>query len=369
MRTAIITTVRHNVGDDFVREGILHLLENLGDFGPIDLIHKHAPATAVYGFEGIRSAVASMAMERAARLLGMNDRIKTADLVIQSGAPVYWCHPLRPHCGRSEWFGPLIERRFLPDRRGRKFMSIAGGSGQTYDSDGSEMARCSICAPFARRFFEACDLTTLRDQVARDMLRSVGGDAEVLPCTSIFARDRMRLAPEAGEYIVLNFMERGGHYTFGQSIDAELWRRQFREIVDTTMGMGRVVIACHTRREQELARQVAPAAETFLVPNEHVEYMRFYAKAKFGVVNRVHAGFMMASLGKPVAVIGSDSRARMINNLNLPSYYVGRVAETGIEAIVHSASSRVADYPDEIEAIRRDARERYLGTLATALAS
>jgi hypothetical protein len=369
MRTSVITTVRHNVGDDFVREGILHLLERIGDFGTISLIHKHAPVTAVYGLEGVRSRALSMVVDPLARLAGLRNRIDEADLVIQSGAPVYWCHPGRPHCGNSEWFGPLIRRRFLRDRRGRKFLSIAGGSGQRYHSDGSELLRCHKCAPFMRDFFDACDLTTLRDSLAKDMLNIAGRDADVLPCTSIFARDRFRLAPERGEYIVLNFMENGGHYTFGQKIDGALWREQFRGIAHIASRMGRVVVACHTKREHELSQTLLPDIETFLIPNEHLAYMKFYARAKFGIVNRVHAGFMMASLGKPVAVIGTDSRALMVRNLNLPSYYVGDVAEVGIEAIVDSASSRTDGYLDEIEFIRAEASARYVAAISSALAS
>jgi hypothetical protein len=290
-----------------------------------------------------------------------------ADVIVQSGAPVYWCHPNGAHCANNEWFGPLVHRRFLKERRGRKFLSIAGGSCQRYHSDGNEVDSCLPCATYMRTFFDSCDLTLLRDSLARNMLQRAGRDADVLPCTSIFARDRLNLEPAEGEYIVLNFMENGGHYTFNQSIDGHVWRAQFKQIADEARNHGRVIVACHTPEEERLAAELVPQTERFLAPDDYLEFMRFYSRAKFGILNRVHAGFMMASFGKPAVVIGNDSRALMMQALNLPSIFVNDVAEIGAERIVEMARSRVSSYREEIEEIRERAKRAYLSAIATAL--
>lgn len=366
MQTSIITTVKHNIGDDFVREGILYLLNSIRPLGSVELIHKHSPVTSIYGLEKIRSLRVSNRLDPIMRRLQILDRIKNADLLIQSGAPVYWCHNGIAHCGISEWFEPLIKKRFLPDRRGRKFLNIAGGSCQRYHSDGSEIDSCQICSAFIREFYDACDLTLLRDKLARTMLNKVGRDAAVLPCTSIFARDRLDIKPENGEYVVLNFMENGGHYTFGQNIDGNLWRSQFKQIAAAAKKHGRVVIACHSADEKMLARQLVPEFDCFLIPNDYHEYMKFYAHAKFGIVNRVHAGFIMASFGKPVVVIGNDSRALMIENLNLLPVFVGDIQLLGVEALISQAQSRVSSYLEEIEEIRSNAKREYISTISSA---
>lgn len=369
MITSIITTVSHNIGDDFVREGILHLLGKLQPLSSIELIHKHSAATSTVGFEWLRQRHAGYALSHVLEWLPLRDRVRSADLLVQSGAPIYWCHPDGPHCSRSEWFGPLVRRRFLPDRRGRRFLNLAGGSCQTYHSDGSEVAGCPSCQAYIREMFDACDLTLLRDSLARTMLNHAGRDAEVLPCTSIFARDRLGIVPQDGEYIVLNFMEHGGHYSFGQTIDAERWRESFRAIARQASSHGRVVVACHTPKESELAREVVPDCERFLIPNDYTAFMNFYARAKFGIVNRVHAGFMMASLGKPVTVIGSDSRALMIQNLNLPHHFVADIDPSQAEQLVETTAGRCARYLDEVEAIRAQSQTRYLASISAALAA
>ena len=196
------------------------------------------------------------------------------------------------------------------------------------------------------------------------MLNNAGRDASVLPCTSIFARDRLDIRPTDGEYIVLNFMENGGHYTFGQNIDGNLWREQFKRLAREANKYGRVVVACHTLGEQKLAQQLVPDFDNFLIPDDHHEYIKFYAGAKFGIVNRVHAGFMMASFGKPVVVIGNDSRALMMENLNLPSIFVSDVQGIGVEELVNRAQSRVTTYADEIEEIRSVAKREYTSAIS-----
>ncbi|WP_296643794.1 polysaccharide pyruvyl transferase family protein [Roseinatronobacter sp.] len=371
MKAAIISTLRHNVGDDFVREGIVGLLqetlarERPGSALELDVIHKHSPVTTVYGLERIRSLRLSRLIEPVARALRLPDRIGRADLLVQSGAPIYWCHENGSRCERNEWFDPLVRGRFLSDRRGRRFFNLAGGSCQRYHSDASEMGQFPDTLAYMAEFFDACDLTTLRDVHAQRMLKAAGRDAEVLPCTSIYARDQLRIEPETGDYIVLNFMENGGHFTFGQTIDKERWRDNFRRIHALTSRMGRVVAACHSPAERDLVREVVPDIEAFIVPDDHVEFMRFYAHARFGIVNRVHAGFMLASFGKPVAVIGTDTRALMIANLGLPSYFVEDV--TDAEAIVEQTAAREAGYREEIEHIRTLTRARYIELLAEAL--
>ncbi len=365
--TTVITTVRHNIGDDFVREGILFLLDSIGALGDVELVHKHSPITGVYGWEKLREHRYSKRVEPVLRVMEAKNRISRADLLVQSGAPVYWCHEPHTHCADNEWFDPLIRKRFLPDRRGRPFISLASGSCQRDHSDGSET--CPRGNAYIQAFFDACDLTLLRDELAKKMLNSAGRDADVLPCTSIFARDHLKLAPESGEYIVLNFMENGGHFTFGQDLDTQQWREQFKMLAREATRIGRVVLACHSREEEYLAKELAPDLERFLVPNEHVAFMQFYARAKWGVMNRVHGAFMMASLGKPAVVVGNDSRARMIEHLELPSYFVNDVKDVGVAFLIEEARSRCVSYPEKIETIRASTRRAYESALRSVLMS
>ena len=131
LRVSIITTIRHNVGDDFVREGIIHLLTKaLGPF-EMDFINKHLPITTRQELAWIHSTGLSQQLDRLGNdfalratskldrlmpVVSTTDKVRRADILVQSGAPVYWTDP-KGDCAHTEWWGPLIERRWLPVSR------------------------------------------------------------------------------------------------------------------------------------------------------------------------------------------------------------------------------------------------------------
>ena len=71
-----MTTVNHNVGDEFIREGIRSFLDEvLGDYDPY-YVHKHDLATLHKPLLDETELLA--------------DKFRDADLIIQAGSPVYW---------------------------------------------------------------------------------------------------------------------------------------------------------------------------------------------------------------------------------------------------------------------------------------
>ena len=83
----------------------------------------------------------------------------------------------------------------------------------------------------------------------------------------------------------------------------------------------KVVLVCHNKKEVFQAKQLKLDVDIFY-SNNFIDYIKFYSNAKAGIVNRVHGGFIMAAYGIPSIVIGSDSRAKMTEMLNLPNYFV-----------------------------------------------
>ena len=54
-RVTVITTMQHNVGDDFVRDGITYLLSRVLPKMELELVHKHLPITARPQFSWLHS--------------------------------------------------------------------------------------------------------------------------------------------------------------------------------------------------------------------------------------------------------------------------------------------------------------------------
>jgi len=364
MNISIITTVNHNIGDDFVRDGIIFLLKKhfKGKELNFELIHKHSPITSRHGFEWFRNYDYSSRVDRLLPLWITKDRILEADFVVQSGAPVYWCNDtVGWHCAVNEWYTPLIERRFSKNRKG-KLLNLAAGACQPYHSDGSEFLQCSQDREYVERFYKTAAVTTVRDRLAKSILEKLGYSVPVIPCSSIFAADKHGLQSSGEEYVVVNYMKGGGHFDFGQKIDEQKWEREFTAFYNIIKEKENVIFACHNRQELDNALRIDGDARTF-ISTDYLEYMKFYSRGKFGIMNRVHGAFLMASFGKPSLVIGSDTRAKMVAEIGLESIFVNDADCDLLTRKYFELQSRSLSYPEEFKVIKEQALEEYLRAL------
>ena len=187
-RVSIITTVNHNVGDDFVREGLKHIIKSVYKDSEFSNIHKHSPITCRKGFEGFRNYRYSKRVDPILPILNkQHDLILSADVVIQSGAPVYWCHPMDGnYCSKNEWYKPLIKRRWR--KNPVPLLNLAAGTCQAYHSDLNEFQSYQEELDYIKEFHRLASVTTLRDKASKKLFNSIGIDAPVIPCSSIFAK-------------------------------------------------------------------------------------------------------------------------------------------------------------------------------------
>jgi hypothetical protein len=367
MKVSIITTVNHNVGDDFVREGITYLLKQ--KFTGQDLvfqnIHKHSPITSRYGLEWFRNLRFSRRVDKYLPLALTQDRILEADLLVQSGAPVYWSHEGKggPHCANNEWFDPLIRRRYKRIKENVAFINLAAGSCQRYHSDGSEFSRSQKDVDYVKELQGLTKITTLRDTLAKKILNSINLDAPVIPCSSIFARNNLGIDPEIPDFVALNYMRGGAHYSFGQNIDPDQWEKTFREFYFQIKNQEKCVFVCHNQAEVKEAKKIDPEANIFLSP-DYVDYVRFYAKAKLGIMNRVHGAFMLASFGRPSFVIGTDSRACMAEEIGLRHAFVNDVDIERLMLEYQYMKDGANSFEERFSSIKAKAYQDYQSTLS-----
>lgn len=364
MKISIITTVDHNVGDDFVREGLMYLLRKYFKNENIEFqnIHKHSPITTRYGYENFRNLRLSSKVDKIIPKSWSKDRVFEADILVQSGAPVYWCHEVGGgHCYNNEWYKALIKERFIKGNNA-KLINLAAGTCQTYHSDGSEF--CELCNDYMKEFYQLSDVTTVRDTLAKKVFSQIGIDVPVIPCSSIFAIDEHNLKNEGEEYIVVNYMKGGAHYTFGQKIDINKWEREFKKFYFELKEKERVIVSCHNQKEVYEALEFDPKAEIFYIKDDYLEYMKFYSKAKFGIMNRVHGAFLMACYGKPSIVIGNDSRARMPEEIGLKHYFVNDVDSELLNKEYEFLKGGADNFSERFKVIKEKAFSDYMKALS-----
>lgn len=378
MRVAVITTLKHNVGDDFVREGILHLLSAVLGTVEVSSIHKHLPLTARPSWDWYYHRGIAGLLHRLPRALDLwlskqidrlplnprTDKVLRADAVIQCGAPVYWLHDGNS-CATAEWFEPLVRRRWLRVADHVKLLNLAGGTCQRFDSDGSEFAGQTATLNHIQQFFDWCRLTTVRDQLSLKVLAHVHRTAPLLPCTSIFARDRLAVTPGPTEYVALNYMPGAGHYAFGQPIDPLRWEQTWADFARQIALRRKCAVICHNKVELSAAERLAPSIPR-LFSTDPREVLRFYSRASHGILNRVHGAFALASFGRPSLVIGTDSRARMTDQIGLRSVFVSNVS-VPLLLEADEELGRRTDYKETFVHLAARARSEYERLLGEAL--
>lgn len=375
MKAAAITTVRHNVGDDFVREGLMHLIEQVTGPAEWALIHKHLPATARKEWEWLHhpwlQPLTKRAPERISKIVERlplpagTDKILGSDLVVQCGAPILWKHELQG-CESNEWFGPLIRRRRNRMNPRPPFLNLGGGTCQAYSGTGREFDHAPETLAYMRELADAATLTTARDELTRVLFRKVGRELPLLACPSLWARDRWKIEARAPQYVALNFMPIGGHYDFGQRIDPAHWTTVFRQVASELHRSHPCVLACHNAQELAAAHRWLPDIPVFYSPDFR-DYLSFYAAAKWGVVNRVHAAFAMASFARPSIVIGADTRSHMVDLIGGRRMFV---KEASYERLLHEVLQLPAlaqSYEEVMRCLRQKTEERYIQLIAQAL--
>ena len=319
-KICLISTLNHNVGDDFVREGIVRLLRQA--LGEIECmaVHKHFPVS-VRGMawqkldRWVRLGVPRPDWRvRISEILDclpmkpLSDRVMQSDLVVQCGAPVYWKNSFSK-CSDAEWFQPLIEKRWLKRRSQVPLLNLGAGACLAPGSNGTEVADDPSCREFINKLTSWTSITTVRDSLAQDILRRCGHEVTRLFCPSIFAPQESGIVHQPGEYVALNYMPAGGHYDLagnGRTLGSH-WEGVFGEIVSRLTRKKRCLMICHDQKEMTEAARLFPEIPRFYSRSWR-DYLGVYSRCRFAVVNRVHGAMVAAALGKNVLLVGNDTR-------------------------------------------------------------
>jgi len=377
LKVCFITTIQHNPGDDFVREGIAYLIRTMFPSACFTYIHKHIPSTAnpllsrlfkSKLYQGIPRGLLRKFSDGALRQIDYksdDDKVLNADVLIQSGAPVYWLHE-KSTCARNEWYSPIILKRWLAHQKEIPLLNIGAGTCQAYDSTGEEFLDSPDTVAYIQRFFDYCSLTTVRDTLSNAVLEIAGRQATLLPCPSVFARFREQVESQEGEYIALNFMPLAGHYILSNNINSDKWVSIFTSFAKKLSRSEKCILICHNKVELASARKFLPEIQAVYF-HDYREYLEAYSRAKFGILNRVHGAYALASFGKPSAIIGTDSRARMANVIGLDSYFSGDISEGRLEEIHRNLVRKSNTYPDTIHDILHEAKQQYVDSISKVL--
>ena len=370
MNIGLVTTLDHNIGDDFIREGLLSVVRTLAPATAFKLtaVNKHLPHTVYPWWHPMSAAVAAIRPRRRqlrARALARKylqplgrSRFDCCDIVLQCGTPILW-----EQSHRSEWAEPIW--RDVLARLGPQLPVLNLGGGSCYPWERPPISLVGDeDEEFARLMVRAASLTTVRDPLAAQLLASVGGPSpEVIPCPASLAGQVFTQPVRPTRRVLVNYMHGGAHQHWHQAIDPVAWEKVARSVVTYLRRDWEVTLLCHNAPEATLAAHLWPDLPR-VHPNTPREYFLTCRDAAFGVFNRLHAGVALSGLGIPSVCIGTDTRLLMAETVGLPIHYVGTVTTEKILADV----DRLAASRDEMSRCLLQLRTRTFARYCEVLA-
>jgi hypothetical protein len=370
LRIGLITSLATNIGDDLIRRGIMSLLSEFFDGRRIEWIpvNKHKPLTVFPRMHPVHQLLALYRRTRVSAFLRLADlstriipvsRFDRCDLIVQCGAPVIW-----DKCHLCEWNRPIYQQTVGRLHSRIPFINLAMGGCYPCEQRPNEVLFKEDQA-FIRSICRYSCLSTARDALAHGLITGLGCRCSLVPCAA-FLSGSTASKLDGDAPILINYMQRGGHYDWGQKINDVEWERTVGRLAEYLSREHSVRFVCHNQAELELARRTFPQHEAFL-PASAEAYFDEISHAKLAINNRLHASVAMASVGIPSIAIGTDTRLDMVSELGLKTYYVkeatyDRLLEDvqGLLSNRHAESARLLD-------LKRATRQLYLSMIKEAL--
>jgi len=304
---AVITTLNHNPGDDYIRYGMYHLMSNIFAGAEIRELHKHDALIHRPQF---------------------HETIDWADAVIQAGTPCYWCQP-HHHSGMSEWADTIWNERLFQDQK-KLVLNLGAGSYFGYYSDASHALQREPFVRYINQMTKRSDLTTVRDSLAQSLLSRMGFDVPLLSCPAAWGQDYVgntKTMEKDRSLIVGSYQKMAGHYNFNKvGLNIEGFGRFYRTLMTSLSSHYRVVIVSHSPKDYQQARECIPELEHFLIPeNDSKSGLDIYARASIYIGTRIHGAYSVISSGSPAILFSSDSRSRMLDIYGMPRFFINEL--------------------------------------------
>jgi hypothetical protein len=378
IRVGLITTLNRNIGDEFIRDGIVQILSHV--FAGRDVrfiaVNKHQPFSVypdwhplhwLQGLErlprGRRAATRVKAdLSRALYRLG-GSRFDATEMIVQCGAPVMWAG-----CHRCEWASPLWEQVVGRLSERIAVLNLAAGSAYPWEDQPQAVSDPRDSA-FLGRILGYCKVTTSRDELASRLARSLGATVPTIPCSAFLVGKRFPVPSSGDDGIVLfNYMPRGGHFDWRQGIDEKEWMMTARSLTERLSSKHRVAFICHDSTEYAAAELVNGNLPRFM-PTTIDDYFSLIAHSKAAVCNRLHAAVALAGLGIPSISVGTDTRLLMVAAIGLPYRYVRDVGIEQLEEDLEAILKSRREERDRLIELREWTWTRYVDEVMKAIAA
>lgn len=356
LKIAFMTTVGRNVGDEFIREGIRSFFDDvLGNTYEPLYVDKHDLTT-------LNRRVLDEATS-------VSDKFRDADVIVQAGAPVYWCNG-RFRSYNAEWAQELWIDRIFKLGRNKTIFNLGAGAGQKSEHDIDTLLGDPQLIDFAEQAGRACAWTTARDPLASKFLTGCKVEHELLPCPAFHAARRVTgrgAAPKPNNLLAINLMPKAGHYRLKPETDEQQWQAVIAEILPKLRTDHKLLFVAHDQLEADFAKTLALGSESIFFSPDYRDYLGVYSRVKGIVANRVHGAVLVSGFGRPAVIIGNDARIGIARPIGIPAKDSSETTADWILDSLASQFSEGAKLSKHRLALREESAFRYISKIRELL--
>jgi 2-polyprenyl-3-methyl-5-hydroxy-6-metoxy-1,4-benzoquinol methylase len=356
VKIGFFTSLAANVGDEFIREGIRHVLDRV-----------RIPYVPLYVNKVDALTLSNPVEDEPGE---WRHKFWASDLFIQAGAPVYWYLP--PHTSLTsawhQWFWEELVLKTDADRPGPLFVNLGAGSCQPWGEGLEGYQADKACADFARRAAKKSRLTTVRDPIAARLLENLGLPYHALPCPAFLAAGRHQPGPAVPGLIGVNLMPLSSHYDLKQDFDRRKWCDAVTKLVINLRGLGTLFFICHDPEEEAFTRLFAWPGERVFRATAWRDYLDAYAQCEIVVANRVHGAVCAAGFGTPAVIIGNDTRAEIGDFIGLPRFHSESLEPMAVIETVRRLREIRPDESARLQRLRETTTDHYCELLRPVIA-
>lgn len=363
-KIGLITTLNMNIGDEFIRDGIIVALEKAFPNVSFEyfMVHKHDPLQFYkWGkpFMFIRRG-----RNYVAKWIGHSTVFDDCDAIIQCGAPIFW----KGCSQRNSWQAHLWNKVLNRYRGEKPILNLAGGSSFAYLPETFDEIPTAADAKYIEYTLDLSTKTTVRDKLAKEITKKCGREAPLIPCSAFLSSLKYSGFPQQkDDYIIINYMEIGGHYTYGMKLNVEKWKNELCMTIRKLANDGhRIVFVCHNEAERNSAQSLGMDFE-ILFPSTREGYMQIVSRAKVGICNRMHCAVVLASFGVPAIAVGNDTRIFMAEQLELPIFFCNEVDAQELYRKIQKLLKDKDIFADKMVRLQEETIDKYVGIMKETL--
>ncbi len=373
VKILLISTRGYNPGDEFIRFGQQYLLSKLFPNAIFNVAHKHDPRTLFAGFQ-LRARTPSRLISpwlyhlyAATSGHRRENYLESAELVVFAGTPFIWRanrNLLRSTSANAEWV-KFTWRRLIEQFPQKPVLNIAAGTSADVSRLG-EIFRDGNVRDFVARAVQRSALTTVRERYSATLLKELGFDVALLPCTSILAAKGAGYVPQEPQYVVINLMP-GAVHTWHERLTGSVhWKQTITAVVPEIEKRHAVLFVSHSAEEDAVVKEWFPGRLRSFSKDPR-ELLQVYAHALYGICNRVHSAAAIASFGRPVILIGGDSRVDLIAQFGQPALDFRAIDAKSLANVVLQIERDYSRWADRLQEASARTEHEHLRLIRTAL--